>query len=163
MARRDLTVKQRKWLKLYVKLGNATEAAMQVYDCKDREIAASVGCENLTKLKGKYTEVMEAAGIDDAFLAKVLRDGLEATSVTRGQKDGKFCDEQVDVDYQARHRYLDTAHKLRGDHAASKHEISGPDGGPMVTTAQLINQFTKGNGRKSEEDDDGAPDGEATE
>ncbi|MCH7885950.1 MAG: terminase small subunit [Planctomycetes bacterium] len=101
MARRDLTVKQRKWLKLYVKLGNATEAAMQVYDCKDREIAASVGCENLTKLKGKYTEVMEAAGIDDAFLAGVLKEGLEATSVSRAQKDGKFGDTEVDVDYQA--------------------------------------------------------------
>ena len=160
MARRDLTVKQRKWLKLYVTTGNATQAAIEVYDCNGRESACAIGVENLRNLRGKYAEVMEAAGIDDAFLARVLKEGLEATSVTRAQKDGKFCDEQVDVDYQARHRYLDTAHKLRGDHAASKHEISGPDGGPMVTTAQLINQFTKGNGRKPEEAE---PDGNDTE
>ncbi len=150
MAERDLTVKQRKWLKVYVETGNATEAAMQVYDCQDRESAASLGAQNLRNLKGKYTEVMEAAGIDDAFLAKVLKEGLEATAVSRAQKDGVFCDEQVDIDYQARHRYLDTAHKLRGDHAAAKHALSGPDGG-AITLTDLIGRFRNG-GRPAAED-----------
>ncbi len=127
MAEREMTVKQRKWLKLYVELGNATEAAMQVYDCKGRESACAIGVENLRNLRGRYGEIMEAAGIDDAMLASVLKGGLKATKVSRAQHEGEFGDVATDDDWMTRHRYLDTAHKLRGDHAPVKQEITTPD------------------------------------
>ncbi len=158
MSERDLTIKQRKWLKVYVETGNATEAAMQVYDCKDREIAGTVGCENLTQLQGRFADVMMAAGITPALLAQKLREGLDATAVTRAQKDGRFLDAAEDIDWMTRHRYMDTANKLTGDYAASKHELTGPDGTPLISTTDLIGRFRNG-GRPVAEDtpDDGEP------
>lgn len=46
---RPLTIKQRKFVDEVVKSGNATDAAMKVYNCKNRTIAKSVWPENLAK------------------------------------------------------------------------------------------------------------------
>lgn len=47
--KRSLTIKQRKFIDEVVKTGNATDAAMKVYKCKNREVAKSVWPENLAK------------------------------------------------------------------------------------------------------------------
>lgn len=51
VRKRDaLTDKQRLFIEMYFICGlNATDAAMQVYDCKDRHVARAVGAENLAK------------------------------------------------------------------------------------------------------------------
>lgn len=113
---KELTLKQRKWLKLYLELGNATEAAMQVYDCEDRESAANIGSENIRKLQ--FDELMEKAGITDRKLIKKLDEGLEANRVisainTNKQATGATTD-FIDVpDFTVRHKYLETALKLK--------------------------------------------------
>ena len=43
------TLKQKRFAKKYLETGNATEAAMQNYNVKSREVAKVVGSENLTK------------------------------------------------------------------------------------------------------------------
>ena len=43
---KDMTIKQRKWMREYIKSGNASDAAMKVYHCKNRESAAVMGHEN---------------------------------------------------------------------------------------------------------------------
>ena len=121
-----LTFKQRKWLKLYLDCGNATEAAMQSYDCKDRESAAQIGFENLRKLD--YTDFMEAAGVTDHLLQQKLFEGLSATKqigarkIVQGARTGHEIkvdattdvDDFIDVeDYAIRHKYLETALKLK--------------------------------------------------
>ena len=123
---KELTFKQRKWLKLYLECGNATEAAMQSYDCKDRESAAQIGFENLRKLD--YTDFMEAAGVTDHLLQQKLLEGLEATKqigarkIVQGARTGHEIkvdattdtDDFIDVeDYAIRHKYLETALKLK--------------------------------------------------
>ena len=60
---KDLTFKQRKWMDEYIECGNATEAAMRVYNCKDRNSAKQIGYENLSKLD--YKEFLEEAGVTD--------------------------------------------------------------------------------------------------
>lgn len=113
---RTLTIKQRKWLKLYLELGNATEAAMQVYDCKDRDSAKAMGGENLSKLN--FADLMEEGGITDIKLSGVLHEGLEANRVisamnTDRQANGATAD-FIDVpDHAVRHKYLETALKLK--------------------------------------------------
>ena len=47
---RKLTYKQRAWVKEYIKCGgNATQAALKVYDTKDYRTANNIGAENLAK------------------------------------------------------------------------------------------------------------------
>jgi len=120
--RQDLTLKQRKWLKLYLELGNATEAAMQVYDCKDRNSAAQIGYENLRKLD--YEDFMEEAGITDHLLQQKIIEGLDANrtisaiSTYKAASEAKNATGQttdfIDVpDFAIRHKYLETALKLK--------------------------------------------------
>jgi len=45
----QLTLKQKQFVKEYIDTKNATEAAMRVYDCKSRNVANSIGAENLAK------------------------------------------------------------------------------------------------------------------
>lgn len=111
-----LTLKQRRWLKLYLELGNATEAAMQSYDCKDRESAAQIGYENLRKLD--YTDFLEEAGITDNLLLKKTVEGLDAnrtvSAVNTGKNSTASSTDFIDVpDYMVRFKYLEIAYKLK--------------------------------------------------
>ncbi len=123
----NLTFKQRKWLKIYSQIGNATEAAMQVYDCKDRDSAKSIGSENLTKLD--LVSLMNAQGLTDERLNDKLNEGLEsmkqigARKLVQGARVGHEIrvdsttdtDDFIDVpDMPTRHKYLETAYKLKG-------------------------------------------------
>lgn len=125
-AEKELTMKQRKWLDIYLDKGNATEAAMQVYDCQDRESAAQIGYENMRKLD--YTDFMEAAGVTDKLLQDKLLEGLDSTKqigarkIVQGARTGHEIkvdastdtDDFIDVpDYAIRHKYLETALKLK--------------------------------------------------
>lgn len=123
--KKELTLKQRKWLALYLELGNASEAAMQVYNVKDRESAAQIGYENLRKLD--YEDFLEAAGITDHLLQKKILEGLESNRTISATVQIKSNDPAVknkqatardidfiDVpDFQVRHKYLETALKLK--------------------------------------------------
>lgn len=127
---KKLTIKQRKWLLEYIKTGNATEAAMLVYDCKDRDSASNIGYENMRKLD--YVDFMEEAGITDALLHQKLLEGLSANkqlgarivvkkNSPTSQANGELpvangqTDDFIEVeDYAVRHKYLETGLKLKG-------------------------------------------------
>jgi len=116
MAEQELTLKQRKWLEVYLKCGNATEAAMQSYDCKgNRETAAQIGWENIRKLD--YESFLEEAGITDNLLQKKIMEGLNATrtiSAVKGTSANGGTTDFIDVpDFLAQHKYLETALKLK--------------------------------------------------
>lgn len=112
----NLTLKQRKWLKGYLVSGNATESAMQSYDCKDRESAAQIGYENLRKLD--YRDFLEEAGITDKLLLKKVTEGLDAnrtvSAVNTSKTSTASSTDFIDVpDYAVRLRYLELAFKLK--------------------------------------------------
>jgi len=100
----NLTIKQRKWIKEYIKTGNATEAAMKVYDCKDKGSAANIGWENVRKLD--MTELMEEMGLTDIALMNIGTEGM--TKAVRQSITG-----EVHPDYAVRHKYWDTMLKLK--------------------------------------------------
>lgn len=115
MAEQKLTLKQRKWLKLYLQYGNAKKAALEVYDCTE-ESAGQIGYENLKKLD--YTEFLEEAGITDHLLQKKIFEGLEANKTVSAKVTSKDADSQTDdfidvPDFLARHKYLETALRLK--------------------------------------------------
>lgn len=118
-----LTAKQRKWIKVYSETLNATEAAMQVYNCKDRNSAKVIGSENISKLN--FEELMEVVGLTDEKLAKVGNEGLSATKPIVTPEGVKAV-----PDYAVRHRYWETFLKLKRK-LVDKMEITGEDGGPI--------------------------------
>lgn len=142
----ELTLKQRKWIKIYLECGNATEAAMKVYDCKDRDSAAVIGFENLRKLN--YTEFLEEAGITDDLLQKKVIEGLEANRTVSAKIIGKTADSQTDdfidvPDFIARHKYLETALKLKQRLIDRKDIQSGGEPIKIDITAMLEKAYGK--------------------
>jgi len=154
----SLTLKQRKWLEVYLDTGSATEAAMQAYNCKDRASAGVVGCNTLKSIKGATRALMEKCGITDKVLYEKLAEGLDANRTVFAQFEGAFTDERDCVDFPTRQRYLDTAAKLTGMYAPEQHEISGPGQGPIY---QTIYEVADGNGDSGQADGDGASEGPA--
>jgi hypothetical protein len=109
----DLTLKQRKWIKEYIETGNATEAAMRVYDCKDRDSANAIGSENLAKLS--FPDLMEDMGLTDVALMNVGVEGMSATKQISGAGNANNKSvEFVEVpDFGVRYKYWETMLKLK--------------------------------------------------
>jgi len=105
ITKRKLTFKQSKWIKEYIETGNATEAAMRVYDCKDRDSARALGSENLAKLS--ISELMEEMGLTDVALINIGAEGM--TKANKSLMDGS-----VVPDYNVRRGYWETMLKLKG-------------------------------------------------
>lgn len=158
----SLTLKQRKWLDLYIKLGNATEAAWRVYDCKDRHSAESIGTENLHKLVPNIATLMDEMGLTDHALIQKVQEGLGAKVTEFAKHEGKISDERDCVDFPTRHRYLDTAFKLRGTYAPTKQQLEH-GGEPMVLQVIFENDENgdSDNPEDSEDAEDQAGEGEA--
>lgn len=121
-----LTAKQRKWLKVYSETLNATEAAMQAYDCKDRNTAKQIGWENITKLD--FNELMDTMGLTDDLALAGIKEGIRATRPVIDPKTNKIS---AVADYGVRHKYIETALKLRGKLDTQKIELTGKDGEPL--------------------------------
>lgn len=144
---KDLTLKQRKWLRVYLETGNATEAAVQIYDCKDRESAATIGWENLRKLD--FSDLLEDSGITDKYLSIKLKEGLEATkriNIALSSYNGSTQNDEnqsvIEIpDYLVRHKYLETTLKLkkRLDQGKSGQEIQ--DRAVLVIPSEIIEKY----------------------
>lgn len=62
---------------------------------------------------------LDDIGVDTAFLARTVKRGLKAKKVQRIlNKD--HIEEFVDIDHATRHRFLETASRLRGEDPAKK-------------------------------------------
>lgn len=130
MPKKNLTLKQRKWLQVYLETGNATEAARQVYDCKDDNAAGTVGFENLRKLAIPITEILDKMGLSDGRLVKVLDDGLKANKVELAKFQGKIGEEREYPDFATRRAYLEIALRLKG-YLRDRISLEDPGGKPL--------------------------------
>lgn len=105
-----LTLKQRKWLKLYMETGNATRSALAAYDLDEQTqygTAENIGYENVRKLEIPFEELLDEAGISDIYLTRKLRENLNATKLYG-------ITHKVWADYPSRNKALETALKLKG-------------------------------------------------
>ncbi len=104
------TLKERKWLKRYIETGNATQAALEVYDTKNVNSAKNIGYQNVTKLD--LSTIMDAKGLTNDNLMDHIVEGLE--------KPVKVTADGVEIpDYGVRHKYLETSLRLRGHGGSS--------------------------------------------
>lgn len=99
-----LTLKQKKFLKLYFETGNGVKSAMQAYDTDDYSTAGAIASENLKKLKSPIKTYLESKGLDLHALTCVLGGGLKA------DKWNDFTGER-EADHNTRHKFLTTAAK----------------------------------------------------
>lgn len=123
LSSKKITPKQRKWLKVYTQTLNATEAAMQAYDCKNRDVAKDIGYQNLAKLD--FDDLLERVGLTDEYIIKGIREGTQATKpLVIGDKPHKI------EDYAVRKGYFEVALKLKGK-LSDRVELTGKDGEPI--------------------------------
>ena len=85
--------------------------------------AANIGSENLNK--PKIEKALEEA-LPDELLAKVHLEGLKANRVISANINHGEADEQTNdfievPDHATRHKFLDSAYKVKGSYAAEKH------------------------------------------
>ncbi|MBI4039136.1 terminase small subunit [Candidatus Daviesbacteria bacterium] len=115
---RNLTLKQRLWLKYYIETGNATEAARQAgYNCQNEENYRYIGYQNYTKLH--IPELLEEMGLTKVVLLKVLATGITKpvkylTKLVTHGKDTQSIEHIEVPDYETRHKYLALALKMQG-------------------------------------------------
>lgn len=129
--KRRLSKKQKGFIKDVIRTGDPTLAALNNYDIESdnpKNVAAAIAHENLEK---PNIAKAIADALPDNLLAKVHLEGLYATkrSGTGGMKmtigtDGKVNDlghtEIDEPDYAVRHKYLDSAYKIKGTYAPEK-------------------------------------------
>jgi hypothetical protein len=156
---KKLSIKQRKFWKAYSKTGNLAEGARAAGSkAKDSHSLSQVGYQMLKSIELSIDELLELKGLSDNKLLKVLEDGLNATKVIscnvmmKGHSDeggdkmkdaDSMTKDFIDVDdYPTRHKYLETALKLKG-HMKDKVELGGKDGGPI----NLVVNFVGNDGR----------------
>jgi phage terminase small subunit len=97
--KKNLTLKQRKFIKSYLSTGNGTESALKSYNT-DKKTASQIAYENLRKpdIAKCILSAYKKIGIDDSFIAKQEKEGL------------------LSNDLNIRHKYLDMSHKVKGDY-----------------------------------------------
>jgi len=75
-----LTLKQLKFIQIYIETGNATKAAMEVYNCKNENVAKSLGSENLTKpdIACEIDKYRKEGGLSIQKAINAINDGYDA-------------------------------------------------------------------------------------
>ena len=74
-----MTIKQRLFVQKYLEFGNATEAAAQVYNVKNRKVAAQIGYENLRKpdIKEAIDAYLVREDLSPSYVAEMMVDVLQ--------------------------------------------------------------------------------------
>ena len=129
--KRKLTLRQQRLRKKV--LEGKTSVTQAMLDSGYKKTTAGA-CQKETLEKLGIVELMEKMGITDEKLTSVISGGLNA------QKESGLTGKEL-PDWQSRHRFTDTALKLKNKYPAEKKEISGVDGLPIAH--KIIVEFLK--------------------
>ena len=108
-----LSIKQRNFAKTFVETqGNATESAMQNYNCKNRRSASLVGCINLKNpmVAQEIERLLEGKNITDDFMFQRLKEGMEAKVVSSYQGEAVQSDLP---DHNAAYKWWEAGAKMK--------------------------------------------------
>jgi phage terminase small subunit len=112
---KKLTIKQRKFIRAYIKTGNATQAAKDAgYLCKSDEAYSEMGYRLVRNVESKMCEILVEAGIDNSTLAKKIEEGLNAMIVKPFAHEGVVISEPAYIDFSTRAKYLEIVAKIKG-------------------------------------------------
>lgn len=109
--RPKLTPKQQKFISSYIKYGNATQAAMESYNCSSADSAGKIGSALLGKveIESRIAGICQRRGLTEDWAVKILKKQGKAT---RPVIIGKEVQEYPDN--AARLQASETALKLHG-------------------------------------------------
>ncbi len=113
MTDKRLTLKQLKFIQIYIETGNATKAAMTAYRCKNENVAAVLGSENLRKPKiaCELDKYRKKGGLSIEKAINAINDGFDA------EKKGDNRDHNV------RQRSADMTLKLANAYPSRAQEV----------------------------------------
>ncbi len=115
---RKLTKKQRGFVQDYVRTGNGTQSVLKHYNTEDYSTAGNIASDNLNKPKIIDAIQSIADRLPNELLEKVHLEGLQANRVVYNEHDSGY---NIEIpDYAIRHKYLDSAYKLKGLYAQEK-------------------------------------------
>jgi hypothetical protein len=122
-----LSKKEKGFVRDIVKGKTQTQAALNNYDTNSENVAGVIGSENIRKPKIQKAIKSIADQLPDEDLVKVHKEGLKASKEVwkNNNESGEIEKVSEEPDYATRHKYLDSAYKLKGSYAATKVEHSG--------------------------------------
>lgn len=138
-----LNKQEKEFVKIKAETGNGTLAAQEAFSITDPNYAGVKANRLLRKDKIKEAILEE---LPDDLLLQVHREGLFATREyfnAKGENMGDIAD------FSVRHKYLDTAYKLRGDYAPEKQVTITIDATPTEKVTDLLNRLTNRGGKET--------------
>lgn len=117
-----LTKQDKKFVKEVVTTGNLTQSVKKAYKIKDDKYASVKGQRMIAKDRIQKAIMSIADALPDKDLIRVHKEGLEAgkTIYKNNNTSGEIEEVGYEPDYATRHKYLDSAYKLKGSYAAEK-------------------------------------------
>lgn len=109
---KKLSFKQKLFVQKFIETKNATEAAWQTYNCKNRNMARLLGHQNLNnpQVLRELEAEMEKKNITDDFLLERLKEGMDAKVVSQYQGEVK----ETDIpDHSAAYKWWEAAAKMK--------------------------------------------------
>ena len=128
-----IRVKERKLLKGIIAGKTATQAAK---DAGWSDASAGVMASRKMAepgMKAELQKMMDEAGLSRQAIIQKIREGADAKKVSYFAHEGVVKDQREDVDHVTRHRFLETARKVRGDMGEDENEKGS------ITVAVMVN------------------------
>lgn len=95
---------------LYLAGETATDAYKSIRPKVTRATASTMGSELVKRLNLSMVESLDRAGVTEETLATKIGEGIEATQTITSYTEP----DRVEPDYKTRHKYIETALRLRG-------------------------------------------------
>ena len=112
-----LTLKQLKFIQIYIESGNATKAAMEAYNCKNENVAKSLGSENLTKpdIACEIEKYRKEGGLSIQKAINAINDGYDAEK--KGAPDHNVRLRSADMTLKLANAYPSRAQEVHHRHS----------------------------------------------
>jgi len=112
-----LTLKQLKFIQIYIESGNATKAAMEAYNCKNENVAKSLGSENLTKpdIACEIEKYRKEGGLSIQKAINAINDGYDAEK--KGSPDHNVRLRSADMTLKLANAYPSRAQEVHHRHS----------------------------------------------
>lgn len=146
---KNLTIKQKKFIRALVRTGSPTDAAMQSYNCKDRHVASVIANQNLTKLDITMSRLMEYMGLDEKRDIEDLKALREAKETKFFAHEGKIIDSRDVIAHDIRYKALELSLKIK-DKLNDRKNGSVDSGVKVIIIKQEINNGIPGDLQNSE-------------
>jgi len=134
------TIRQRKFIKQFIRTRNGTEAAMQAYNCKSRAVAAVISSQVLRKLNISFIELMNKMGLNDERDISDLIKLRKAKITKHFAYEGQVVDERSYDDNATQLKALEMTLKLKG-HLKEQIEHSGEVAFTQMPNARVGNRI----------------------